>query len=155
MKILRIACLFITMFCFLPVQSLKAAPNACRYSNAADVYSAAEIVVVGKAVGKAANGYDVRFAATQLIKGKADSEIILEGNRPVITEPVGFGLMENVEVLLFLHKARNGAYGAVETHNGMCSTLLSDVVDQKVVWEEGSQGTPLDKIQDYLSQAAH
>lgn len=153
MKILQIACLFITMFCFLPVQSLKASINHCRYLNAADVYSAAEIVVVGKAIGKAANGYDLRFAVTQLIKGKADLEIILEGNRPVITEPVGFGLMENVEVLLFLHKVRDGVYGAVETYNGMCSTLLYDVVDEKVVLEEGSQGIPLDKIQDYLSQA--
>lgn len=152
MRALRNVCSFVAIFCFFFVPSLKAAPNVCRYSNAADLYSTAEIVVVGKIVGKAVNGYDLRFAVTQLIKGKADSEIILEGNRPVITEPVGFGLTENVEVLLFLHKVRDGVYGAVETYNGGCSTLLYYVVDEKVVLEEGSQAIPLDKIQDYLGQ---
>ncbi len=153
MKNLRMACLFIIMFCFSSVHSLEASIEACRYFNVDDVYSAAEIVVVGKVVGKADNGYDFRFAVTQFIKGKANSEIILEGNRPVITEPVGFGLTENVEVLLFLHKVRDGVYGAVETYNGDCQTLLYYVVDEKVVLQEESQGIPLDKIQDYLGQA--
>ena len=149
MNVFRILCFIFSITFFS--QCIEASPEPCRYENIVDAYNAAEVVVTGKVVGRADDGFNLRFQVTGLIKGESDSEIVLEGQRPVSTELIGFTLNENEEVFLLLRKVQNGLYGAVETYNGPCQVYYF-VVDGKVVLEEGSLGESIETIKDYFTQ---
>lgn len=146
MKFLRFICFVAVFLCFvyLPV---GAESDLCRYTNVLDVYNAADIVVVGKAVGKAENGYDLLFQVARVIKGTVKSEIVLRGQRPVNTEANGFDFVHDTDILLLLHKTEKNLYDSVEDYNSSCFVLYF-VVDETVILD--SRIVELDAINDYF-----
>ena len=159
MTFIRFFYLLTALTCLFYSSSSYASPEACNYQRKEDAYKAADLAVTGKVVGLAANGSDLRFQVTHLVKGTADPEILLHGNRTMATEWNGFAFKENTEVFLLLHKMEDGAYGSVEVYNSACNVTYF-VKDGKVALIDAYSGdskvtsVPVDEVSNFFNPSS-
>ena len=140
-----------------------ASPVPCRFggfdadSTFEDIgasYKAADLVVIGTVTGKTRLDSNLLFNVQKVIKGVADTQIILHAHHVQNTEMNGFLLPENRQFLLLLVKGPSEVFDAVENYNSGCATSYS-IRDDNVVlveWDEHNRGikVPKSEIKQFL-----